>query len=206
MGKLPLILVLFTLLCPSLQAAQKYKLRRGFFTLGTLTENFGFAQVDTSGGTETFDFNPYLATGFEFSWKRKWFLVGELGLTLPRTIDDGAASLMIYQARVDAATRRYKGKLKLSVGTSLVFRTYKGNGGTTTLDNGGTPQTFYRPEETRTAINNTLDFGAEFHFSKKNSAKFQVFTYSILDPDQTQFSYILSWNWYWENKKIRWDQ
>lgn len=182
-----------------LRNRESFDLRRGKFTFGNWTQFHNYFQTDIEGNTETFDFNPYLGFGLEFTLPAPWYLSTEIGGTLPKTMADGAGTFNIFYLRADAIYRA--NRWKFLIGSSIVMSVFKGTGGTTTLSNGGTPTTFYRPELTQTALNNTFDLGIEYHFSKKWSARFQTLTYSLFDEDQRQISYTLSANIYFSAKK-----
>ncbi|MBL7663879.1 MAG: hypothetical protein JNM93_02010 [Bacteriovoracaceae bacterium] len=181
------------------QSARNFELRNAVVGFGNYAHFINAMQVDTSGKTESFNINPYVVGGLEFALpKNKYYLNTEFGLTIPKTTADGSALLTMLFLRADVAYRFRKGRYKLLLGSSLVMTNLKGNGGTVTLNNGGSPQTFYRAEETRTAYNNTLDLGLEYYFSRKWGARLQTIHYSIFDSEQRQMSYLLTFNYYWD--------
>ncbi len=193
-------LILFCF-CAYAQERESFELNRGLFTMGTLTEFPGAYQVDTQGTKSgNFDFNPYFAFGLEFTLPKPWFWMTEIGITLPKTTPDEALTIYTMFLRTDFAYLTLYDKLKLLIGTSLMVTVMKGNGGTTTLGNAGTSTTFYRPELTQTAVNNTLDLGLEYQFSKHWSTRLQAIAYQIFNAEKTQYSYTLGVNYYWGYK------
>jgi hypothetical protein len=71
----------------------------------------------------------------------------------------------------------------------------RGGGGTVTLDNGDSTSEFYLPSESKTAVNNTFDLGAEV-FLRSFAFRLQTYTYALARSDRRQVSYTLIASYY----------
>ena len=69
-----------------------------------------------------------------------------------------------------------------------------GEGGEDTLDNGDSTETYYIPEERKTAYNQTLDLALEALVDKM-SYKLQGYIYSFNEEDDRMYSLSLSINY-----------
>lgn len=165
------------------------------FHLGGLTEFYDAVQVDTQGHTRKFDLRPTIGGSTDVELSESWALVPELDWVLPRDMGDGVME-NIFMVRVDGAWRGGEW-WRLRIGSSLMVDNIKGGGGTKAVRNGGSTSNFYLPPESRTAVNNTLDFGAEA-FAGNFAFRLQTYTYALFRSDRRQLSYALFLSYYYD--------
>lgn len=191
---LPLALVL-CLHSPMVSAADELtqRFRKLGFHAGSLTEFTNAVQVDDQGSTELFTFNPMLGFSLDIELTPEWTWVPEINWVLPRSAGKGITK-NLFMLRNDAV---WKGAdwWRLRVGTSFMVNNIRGSGGTQVLNNGAGTSEFYVPGESRTAINNTLDLGAEL-VSDDVAVRFQTYVYSLLKSERRQLSYSLTLSYY----------
>lgn len=89
--------------------------------------------------------------------------------------------------------------LRLRMGTSLIWLNQHGKGGSVQMNNGNDTSTFYYPDENRSSLNNTLDFGAEAIWQDW-SLRLQTYIYSVFLADKRQTSYTLFISYYWDRE------
>lgn len=165
------------------------------FHLGGLTEFYNAIQTDTRGQKNKFDFNPLIGGSTDVEMSEHWALVPELNWVLPREIGSGV-SKNLFMLRLDGAWRGGEW-WRLRIGTSLMVNNIRGGGGTKTVRNGGSTSTFYVPSESRTAVNNTLDFGGELIYDSF-AVRLQTYTYALFRKDRRQLSYSLMFTYYYD--------
>mgnify|MGYP001627352412 CR=1 FL=1 len=165
------------------------------FHLGSLTEFVGEIQVDDKGTTETFSVNPALGFSLDIELNEDWALIPELHWVLPREAGPGV-SKNLFMLRTDFAWRGAD-LWRLRAGTSLMVNNMRGEGGTRTLNNGSSTSDFYVPAESRTSVNNTLDFGGELLLDSF-ALRTQLFIYSPLKSERRQYSYLLVATYYYD--------
>ncbi len=165
------------------------------FHLGTLTEFYDAVQVDDSGGQDKFALNPLLGFSTDFELTPTWALVPEINWVLPRQVTEGTTKNLIM-VRLDGAWRGGDW-WRLRAGTSLMINNIRGDGGSTRMNNGGSTSEFYLPSESKTAVNNTLDFGAEA-FKDAFALRFQSYIYALARSERRQVSYTLTLSYYYD--------
>ena len=169
------------------------------FHLGGLTEFYDAIQTDTAGHTRKFDLKPMIGGSTDIELNQAWSLVPEIDWVLPQNMGDGVMK-NLFMVRLDGAWQGGEG-WRLRIGTSLMVNNIKGSGGTRSVRNGGSTSNFYLPPESRTAVNNTLDFAAEAMY-EQFAFRFQTYTYALFRNDRRQLSYALILTYYYdlENK------
>lgn len=167
------------------------------FQFGTHTEYFNAVQTDTSGTRRKFDLAPTVGLGMKFALAPAWRFLPEANWVLP--IDSGSSNVIrnLFMFRADVGYDLLDW-LRLRVGTSLMWLNMHGKGGKTKINNGSGQSTFYNPDENRSALNNTLDFGAEGFFNDEWSARLQTYIYSLLQEERRQVSYTLFLTYHWK--------
>lgn len=168
------------------------------FHLGTLTEFVGSVQTDDQGGKNFFELNPFLGFSTQLTLSPQWIFSPELNWVLPRESGAGV-SKNLFMIRGDFGYA-YEDWIRLRVGTSLMINNIRGSGGTRPLNNGSGQSDFFVPPESQTAINNTLDLGAEIH-NKELALRFQTYWYAILNSERRQLSYSLTLTYYYDLKE-----
>jgi len=159
-------------------------------TFGNWFENYKQVQTDVDGGTSDIEIAPYFSVAMDYAWKYDLFIIPEIGYVVQREAGTSKISKNLFFIRGDIGYY-VKDWFRLRAGTSLMILTIKGNGGETTLPNGGGSETYYVPTERRTALNQTLDFGMDF-IHDKISLRFQSYIYAFMDTDERMISYSTS--------------
>jgi hypothetical protein len=165
------------------------------FHAGSHTEFYDAVQIDDQGSTEKFGFNPLLGFSTDFELRPTWRMIPELNWVLPRDVGTGVTE-NLFMFRTDFAWLM-SDMWRFRIGTSVMVNLIRGSGGTQEMNNGNGTSKFYIPAESRTAINNTLDLGAEAMFDSF-AVRFQTYIYSLLKPQRRQVSYSLMLSYYYD--------
>lgn len=167
------------------------------FTFGSLTEFYNAIQIDDAGKKNKFEFHPLLAFSTVVELNNKWSVIPEFVWVLPQHLEDNRITKNIFMIRADAG-HLLREWLRLRAGMSLAINTIHGSGGTQDLGNGNSNSSaFYVPNETRSAINNTVDLGTEF-LMDKYAFRFQTYIYSLFKQERRQVSYSLNLTYYYD--------
>jgi hypothetical protein len=167
-----------------------------YFSLGGHTEFYKGVQVDGSGKERMIDFAPTLGAGLGFGLGEKFLFLPEINWVIPQFIEDSRIMINLFMFRADLAYDPLKW-LRLRAGSSLMWSNQQGRGGSKKIPNGNEETTFYYPNENRSSLNNTLDFGVETMFDSF-ALRLQTYTYSVFRKEQRQHSYTLLLTYYWE--------
>jgi hypothetical protein len=186
---------------PVATPARELEIKEDFFdtyyvNVGIHTEFYKNIQIDTSGGTNTIDFNPTLGMGLKAPLKNNFNFMPEFNWVLPRKSGASAIIKNLFMLRADLAHDTFDW-LRLRVGTSVMWLNQHGQGGSTKVNNGDGTSTFYYPDENRSSLNNTLDLGAEFLWDDW-ALRLQTYTYALFKEERRQLSYTLFVSYYWE--------
>ncbi len=166
------------------------------FNLGSHTEFYDAVQNDDSGGLRKFDLAPTIGIGLKWPLKSQFLFLPEFNWVLPQTMEKSHIMINTFMLRADAGYDLLSW-LRLRLGTSLMWQNQQGKGGTAQMNNGNTTSNFYYPDENRSSLNNTLDFGLESVFDPL-AVRLQVYTYSVFKKEQRQFSYTVFLTYYWD--------
>ncbi len=166
------------------------------FSFGTLTEFVGLTQTNEDGSRDRFAFNPYVGFSTDIEMNQSWRFVPELNWVLPRTAGDSGITKNLFMFRADFG-HHLLDELRLRYGTSLMVLNMRGRGGTQEVENGNGTSTFYLPSESQTAVNHTLDLGADFYLLPF-SVRFQTFIYSAFNNERRQWSYALGVTYFYD--------
>jgi hypothetical protein len=159
-------------------------------TGGNWFDNYKQVQTSPSGSTSGFEVAPFFATSIDYFFREKWVAIPEVGWVVQRDAQDSRISKNLFFIRLDAAYS-VKDNFRLRFGTSLMILNIGGNGGETTLPNGDSEETYYIPTERRTALNQTIDLGAEYIIDRI-SIRGQAYIYAWLDSEERLISYSMS--------------
>lgn len=168
-----------------------------FVNLGTHTEFYNAVQMDDSGGLRKFDFAPTIGFGLKAPLSNGFLFLPEFNWVLPRSAGDSEIIKNVFMIRADFGYDPVDW-FRVRVGTSLLWLNQHGKGGSAKVNNGNGTSTFYYPDENRSSINNTLDFGAEVLFSESWSARMQTYIYSVFIEERRQLSYTLFVTYHWD--------
>lgn len=192
-----IILTLLTLWLPAAaMAAKKSFYDELYFSLGTHTEFYNEVQISESGDQRKLDFAPVLGAGMGFELNESFTLIPEVNWVLPQFIEESRIMVNLFMFRADLAYDPLDW-LRLRVGSGLMWSNQQGRGGSKKMPNGNDQTTFYYPEENRSSLNNTLDFGVETLF-QDFSLRLQTYTYSVFKKEQRQYSYTIFLTYYWD--------
>lgn len=159
--------------------------------LGTWLENYGQTQATRDGETNGFEFNPYLSLATQYNLYKGSILIPEAGYIFQRTSESISRNQFFLRADIAYPLNKY---LRVRVGSSFMVLMTSGEGGEDTLDNGDSTETYYIPEERKTAYNQTLDLALEALVDKM-SYKLQGYIYSFNEEDDRMYSLSLSINY-----------
>jgi len=109
---------------------------------------------------------------------------------LPRKSDDGSAKIEFLIISLPYTVPIGNTALDYTLGTSYVRQTFKPEGGTVQLTNGGNPATFYEADFEQTANFMTFDFGLGYNFMPYRVGA-DLF---VLSPLSDKRSYHMSFN------------
>lgn len=168
---------------------------------GNWFENFKAVQTNDSGSTDGFEIAPFFATSIDYNLKPGWTLTPEVGWVVQREAGDSRISKNLFFLRFDVGYWAYD-KLRLRAGTSLMILNMSANGGEETLSNGDSSETYYIPTERRTALNQTLDFGAEY-LVDRISVRGSAYIYAWLDSNERIITYSASINYLIPIKELK---
>lgn len=191
--------VFFLVLLASLPASALGQIDTILLNLGTHTEFYDTVQSDSSGGTRKFDFAPTLGAGLKLNLTENWFFLPELNWVLPQKAGSDRIIKNTLMYRADFAYKLLEW-FQLRAGTSLLWQNQQGRGGSTNINNGNETSKFYYPDENRSSLNNTLDFGAEVLLNNW-AVRLQTYIYSVFKEDKRQLSYTLFFTYYWNHKQ-----
>lgn len=166
------------------------------FNLGSHTEFYNSVQSDSSGGTRKFDVAPTIGTGLKVPLAGHFSFLPELNWVLPQEAGSSRIIKNTFMLRADFGHDLLEW-LRVRAGTSLIWLNQHGRGGSAKMNNGNTTSTFYYPDENRSSLNNTLDFGAELLWQDW-ALRLQTYIYSVFMADKRQTSYTLFVSYYWD--------
>jgi hypothetical protein len=163
--------------------------------VGNHTEFYNAVQKDASGGLRKLDFAPTVGIGLDRPFSSGFHFLPEADWVLPQTKADNRIITNTFLLRADVGYDLFSW-LRPRIGSSLIWHNIHGRGGKVNMNNGTSTSTFYYPEENRTMLNNTLDFGLEF-LHQAFAVRFQSYVYSVFKSEQRQYSYTLFITYYW---------
>lgn len=190
--------LLFCLTAPvwGAKSSSSSTIKEIYFNLGAHTEFFNAVQNDDSGGLRQFDTAPTIGAGIGMPVSDSWSFLPEFNWVLPQTYEDSNIMANLFMLRADMVWDPIEW-IRLRAGTSLMWSNQQGKGGRATMNNGNGTATFYYPDENRSSLNNTLDFGAEGRWDEW-AVRLQTYTYSVFIKERRQISYTLFLTYYWE--------
>lgn len=179
-----------TLSTNSFAAKSKYTFENITMTMGNWFENFKEVQTSSSGNTDNYEIAPYISLSSDYKLNVKYALIPELGWVITRDAGDSRIQKNLFFTKLDMAYYVTK-KFRLRAGTSLMILNIKGQGGEKSLSNGDGQDTYFIPSESRTALNQTLDFAAEF-LIEKISIRAGAYIYAFIDSNERMITYSTS--------------
>ncbi|MDD0852322.1 hypothetical protein HBN50_04395 [Halobacteriovorax sp. GB3] len=193
--KLAIIIGLFSLCSSSFAKKGPPYIDDFFLGIGNLTELVGHVQVDESGKTESFDFNPYFLTGMRLNlYETNFAFEPEFGLTLPHEGRDPNTKKWSFNLLAKIAYH-YK-FLALSLGTGFYWVNLSSDGGTKRLQNGDGYSDFPIPEGSSTSQNLLTTIGLRAHVTDTYSANFDAHILNLTDELSRSWNYVLSINYH----------
>lgn len=173
----------------SLSSAQALVSVGGYVPFGPST------QKETTGSKNTFSFDPMVSVNsiFPTPFYGQLFLP-EFGLVFHGEGEDGYSKttmLFLFDFGYEVMPSYL---LRYGVGT--VITRISGDGGTVQLLNGGSPDTYYQPNEASSSWNTTLNLGLEHSFMQNYALRFQTYWFSLLDAESRKGSYSINLIYY----------
>lgn len=177
----PSVILLFFYLFAS--SARSYDVTLSF---GNLCEYVGKVQTDEEGSTGLCQFNPYLASSFDYPLTSEFILSPEVGFSIPKSgRDENIKKMNLFLL----ANTQYKlTNLHFIGGLGLFFTRLSANGGTEELNNGTGTSSFPLPDSAVYTRNFILNLGAGFHFHPNWSADLHTFIFNLLTSEDRSFS------------------
>jgi hypothetical protein len=177
-------------------ARSNSSLKEVYFNLGTHTQFYNAVQMNGSGRLRKLDWTPVVGIGAGLPMTKSFIFLPEFNWVLPQTHEESKIISNLFMFRFDVGYDVIE-YLRLRMGTSLMWANQQGRGGSTQMNNGTGQSTFYYPEENRSSLNNTLDFGVEAKYDSW-AFRLQTYTYSVFRKEQRQLSYSLFLTYYWK--------
>ena len=161
-----------------------------YFNLGSHTEFYNAVQTGSSGEKKFFELRPTLGVGMSSPFLGEFKFKPEFNWVLPHGKNEFKIIKNLLMIRADLV-RPITSWLDLRVGTSVMWLSQQGQGGSTTLSNGNSQSSFYYPDEFRSSFNNTIDLGLELFPSPLGSLRLQTYWYAPFKEERRQVSYTL---------------
>ena len=178
-------------------AQQSATVEAFYINVGNHTEFFNNIQTDDSGGVRKINFAPTVGFGFVMPLAQDYKFLPEINWVLPLKSESPKVLKNLFMFRADVGYEPIDW-FRLRLGTSVMWLNQHGQGGKAVMNNGNDTSTFYYPDENRSSLNNTLDFGAEAFLNKTWSARLQTYVYSVFREDRRQISYTLFLSYFWD--------
>lgn len=153
---------------------------------------FGLStQKETTGSKNTLSFDPMVGVNTIFATPfYNQLFIPEFAMVFHGEGQDGySKKTMLFLLDFG---HQFGPQTILRYGIGTILTKVKSDGGTVTLLNGSTPTTFYKPDESTTSWNTTLNLGVEHSFSRTYALRFQTYWFSLLDSEARKVSYSLS--------------
>ncbi len=164
------------------------------FGLGNLSEFIGRVQTDDQGGHNSLEFNPALALEARLDLNPSWSLIPEFGFTFPQSDEADQITQMTYW--LTGSVGYSLGDYIIHAGMGLHFRRISAEGGSLTLNNGASTESFPLPSGSATTTNLTTHVGLRYYFLPEWSAKTQLHFYNPEDSTERAVSLILMVNYH----------
>jgi hypothetical protein len=165
--------------------------------LGNLTNFVRRIQKDSHGKLNSYEFNPFISTGFKFKFDHKWAIIPQLGMTFPKNGRDKKIRKFQYFAICDAGLQ-YE-SFVFRVGLGMFISKISSNGGNQTLLNGNSSTDFPMPNHSSLAHNLITNLGLEYFFHQSFSSHIQLMTFNLDDSTDRAISYTIGINYYLKN-------
>ena len=152
-------------------------------------------QKETTGSRNTFSFSPMVGvnTVFPTPFYGQLFMP-ELAFVFHSEDQDGyskTTTLFLFDFG-----HQFSPSLVFRYGLGTALTRISGEGGTVTLLNGSSPDTYYQPNESSTSWNTTVNLGLENAFDANYALRFQTYWFSLFDGEARKASYSLNLVYY----------
>ncbi len=164
------------------------------FGLGNFSEFIGRVQTDDQGSHNSLEFNPALALEARLDLSPSWSLIPEFGITLPKSDEEDQITQFTYW--LTGSLGYSIGDYIIQAGLGLHFTRISASGGSLTLNNGASTESFPLPNGSATTSNLTTHLGLRYYFLPDWSAKTQVHFYNPEDSTERAVSLILMVNYH----------
>lgn len=161
--------------------------------VGNLTHQAGKYASDV-GSVSYFDFRPVLSASYRYEYSPEFSFIPEVGISLPKTSDD-ETSTTLY-SYLNAPIAYHFSGWTFRFGPGFFFTRISGKGGTLRLQNGNTTDEFPVPNGSATTRNLTWNLGAQAHFDKDWSARFDISILKLFDSEKRALNHVLTLNYH----------
>lgn len=163
-------------------------------TIGNWSDSPGQTRDSRSGDTNGIGFAPYISISSTYEINPRMSLIPEVGYIIRRNIDHIKKDQ--YMIRTDISYLLID-RTNLLFGSSFMILHLSSDGEDVQTNDGNSTQTYYRPNEGRTAFNQTIDLGISYKIDNNLLTKFQTYTYSwhIEEERSTSLSFSLTYLW-----------
>jgi len=162
-----------------------------------MTEFVGRVQLDASGKTNSFEFNPTLLAALEIGVWDKIKFYPEAGFIIPRSCEFDYISVFTYFLLSNFGY--VLGDFRLLCGAGYVFTRISSDGGQKAMNNGNGTDYFYLPSETSTSYNFVESLGVEYFLYQLDfSIKAQGEIYNLADSEKRAYSYMISLHYHFD--------
>ena len=181
-----IIFLILTSLCAPI-SSHSFNLKIG---LENFSPNVGGYQVNTTGETESFSFNP----GLKLKTTLRDNIDISTSIFLPETSTDTLYTMTYIKA--DLKYRTIKTSLMdIYLGIGMYSKIISGSGKNLTLPNGGGSSTFFGPKNT--VYNNFLvpECTISIPWAQKLESDFTFMAQDLFDSEKRSWGYFISLNW-----------
>lgn len=186
-----LFILVFSFACtvPTLSA---YKYGVGFVNYVPFS---GQMQTDTDGSTSMISFNPGITLAGAVHLGSSHYFLPEVGYVFHTGLEDEYSKKTIFVLYDFGYMLAPRWMLRYGPGTFMTR--ISGEGGTDQVPSSAASgsSTGFRPSESVTSYNTTLNLGIEFAFTPLMFAKFEIFVFGFLDSEKRNLSHGLSFKY-----------
>lgn len=186
--KIVLMFLIFSLALPSYSFFEQKKVQDLKFHIGNWFEFPSQTRSSQSGETRIMEFAPFFASSIDYKLRSQVLLSPEVGYILQRTNEKIDKNQFFIRLEVSYL---WSDHFRVSTGSSLMILNLSSDGGEESLPNGNSTATFYRPTESSSAFNQTLDFAIEYLFDNMG-VKFQSYIYAWNESEERLSSFSLA--------------
>ena len=175
--------------------------------LGTYSPFYDKVQTDNLGDTNGLEFNPMAYVSATVHMARDFAWTPNLAVVFPQNNADDNVHKQTFIMKSDFAYLLDTpiGMWNLGMAPGLFFDRITGGGGTTTLNNGTSTESFYVPDRASVAYNFTLGALVDYFPLPEWSLKTAVDVFAPFTSDERSVSFTLLISWHYLGVQNFWD-